>query len=186
MTQPYRIQMHETGGPDVLKVEDFIPRKPGPGEVTVRQSAAGLNFIDTYHRTGLYPVRFPFTPGQEGAGAVQEVGEGVTHLKPGDKVAYLGSGTYASHFTGPADRMLLLPDDIRPQDAAAVLLTGLTAWALLFEVRFRPGRRFSSGRPSAVSAACSCHGPPALARASSPSPPLRPRPKRQRRSARQT
>ena len=73
MTQPYRIQMHETGGPDVLKVEDFIPRKPGPGEVTVRQSAAGLNFIDTYHRTGLYPVRFPFTPGQEGAGPAATV-----------------------------------------------------------------------------------------------------------------
>lgn len=135
MTQPYRIQMHETGGPDVLQVEDFIPRKPGPGEVTVRQSAAGLNFIDTYHRTGLYPVRFPFTPGQEGAGAVQEVGEGVTHLKPGDKVAYLASGTYASHFTGPAERMIPLPDSITPQDAAAVLLKGLTAWALLFEVR---------------------------------------------------
>lgn len=135
MTQPYRIQMHETGGPDVLQVEDFIPRKPGPGEVTVRQSAAGLNFIDTYHRTGLYPVRFPFTPGQEGAGAVQEVGEGVTHLKPGDRVAYLASGTYASHFTGPADRMIPLPDSITPQDAAAVLLKGLTAWALLFEVR---------------------------------------------------
>ena len=135
MTQPYRIQMHETGGPDVLKVEDFIPRKPGPGEVTVRQSAAGLNFIDTYHRTGLYPVKFPFTPGQEGAGAVQEVGEGVTHLKPGDKVAYLGSGTYTTHFTGPADRMILLPDEILPQDAAAVLLKGLTAWALLFEIR---------------------------------------------------
>ena len=66
---------------------------------------------------------------------MQEVGEGVTHLKPGDKVAYLGSGTYTTHFTGPADRMILLPDEILPQDAAAVLLKGLTAWALLFEIR---------------------------------------------------
>ncbi|RAN35295.1 quinone oxidoreductase family protein [Hyphomonas pacifica] len=135
MTHPYRIQMHETGGPEVLKVEEFEPRKPGAGEVLVRQSASGLNFIDTYHRTGLYPVRLPFTPGQEGAGIVQEVGEGVTRLKPGDAVAYLGAGTYASHFTGPADRMLALPAEVPPQEAAAVLLKGLTAWALLFEVR---------------------------------------------------
>lgn len=135
MTNPYRIRMHETGGPDVLKPEPFTPRAPGPGEALVRQSAAGLNFIDTYHRTGLYPVKLPFTPGSEGAGLVEAVGEGVTQLKPGDAVAYLGGATYATHVTGPAGRMVKLPAGIAPQEAAAILLKGLTAWMLLFEIR---------------------------------------------------
>ena len=134
MTQPYRIRMHETGGTDVLKVEPFEPRQPGPGEALVRQSAVGLNFIDTYQRTGLYPVKLPFTPGSEGAGTVQAVGEGVTNLKPGDTVAYLGGATYASHFTGAAASMVPLPPGVGPQEGAALLLKGLTAWMLLFEV----------------------------------------------------
>ncbi len=135
MTQPYRIRMHETGGTDVLKVEPFEPRQPGPGEALVRQSAAGLNFIDTYHRSGLYPVKLPFTPGSEGAGIVEAVGEGVTSLKPGDAVTYMASATYASHYTGPANQMVPLPEGVTPQEAAAVLLKGLTAWMLLFEIR---------------------------------------------------
>lgn len=137
MSDAYCIQMNELGGPDVLKKTQMEPRKPGPGEALVRQSAAGLNFIDTYFRTGLYPAKLPFTPGQEGAGTIEAVGEGVEKLKVGDRVAYLGQGTYATHYTGPASRMLKLPDGITEDEGAAVMLKGLTAWMLLFEV-YRP------------------------------------------------
>lgn len=135
MADPYVIEMSETGGVDVLKPVARAPRQPGPGEALVRQSASGLNFIDTYHRTGLYPVNLPFVPGSEGGGIVEAVGESVTHIAVGDRVAYLGAGTYATHYTGPAARMVKLPEGISEQDAAAVLLKGLTAWMLLFEVR---------------------------------------------------
>lgn len=135
MSDPYAIEMSETGGVEVLVKTARAPRQPGPGQVQVRQSASGLNFIDTYHRTGLYPVKLPFVPGSEGAGVVEAVGEGVDHIALGDRVAYLGSGTYATHYTGPAATMVKLPDGISEQDAAAVLLKGLTAWMLLFEVR---------------------------------------------------
>ncbi|MEM1037026.1 MAG: quinone oxidoreductase [Pseudomonadota bacterium] len=131
----YAIEMHETGGVDVLKTVERTPRQPGPGEALIRQTAIGLNFIDTYHRTGLYPVKLPFTPGSEGAGVVEAVGDGVETLKVGDRVAYLGSGAYASHFTGSAAMMMKLPDGISEETAAAVMLKGLTAWMLLFEVR---------------------------------------------------
>lgn len=135
MTEPYVIEMSETGGVDVLKKVTRPPRQPGPGQAMVRQTASGLNFIDTYHRTGLYPVKLPFVPGSEGAGIVEAVGDGVTHLKAGDRVAYLGSGTYSTHYTGAAATMVKLPDEVSEKDAAAVLLKGLTAWMLLFEVR---------------------------------------------------
>lgn len=135
MTEPYVIEMSETGGVEVLVKTPREPRQPGPGQALVRQTAAGLNFIDTYHRTGLYPVKLPFVPGSEGAGVVEAVGEGVTNISIGDRVAYLGSGTYATHYTGPAATMVKLPDGISEADAAAVLLKGLTAWMLLFEVR---------------------------------------------------
>jgi NADPH:quinone reductase len=135
MSEPYAIRIHETGGPDVLKKEAFEPKQPGPGQALVRQTAVGLNFIDTYYRTGLYPVKFPFTPGSEGAGVVEAVGEGVTHVKPGDRVGYVASGTYATHLTAPAGSLIKLPDGIADEDAAAVMLKGLTAWMLLFEIR---------------------------------------------------
>jgi len=135
MGDAYRIVMHETGSTDVLKTETFEPRPPGPGEALVKQTASGLNFIDTYFRTGLYPVKLPFVQGSEGAGTVEAVGEGVTDVKPGDRVAYLGNGTYATHFTGLAGRMVKLPDGISEEEGAAVLLKGLTAWMLLFEIR---------------------------------------------------
>lgn len=135
MTEPYVIEMSETGGVDVLKKVARAPRQPGPGQALVRQTASGLNFIDTYHRTGLYPVKLPFVPGSEGAGVVEAVGDDVTHLKAGDRVAYLGAGTYSTHYTGAAATMVKLPDEISEKDAAAVLLKGLTAWMLLFEVR---------------------------------------------------
>lgn len=137
MTLPnaYAIRMHETGGPDVLKVETVPPRAPGPGEVLVRQTAVGVNFIDTYHRTGLYKVPLPFVLGSEGAGVIEEVGEGVTHLEPGERVAYTGRGTYATHYTGPAATAVPLPAGISDEEAAAVMLKGLTAWMLLEEIR---------------------------------------------------
>ena len=135
MTDPYVIEMTETGGVDVLKKVARAPRQPGPGQALVKQTAVGLNFIDTYHRTGLYPVKLPFVPGAEGAGVVEAVGEGVTNVSVGDRVAYLGGGAYASHCTGAAATMVKLPDGVSEADAAAVLLKGLTAWMLLFEVR---------------------------------------------------
>lgn len=135
MSEPYVIEMSETGGVDVLVKTARAPRQPAPGQALVRQTVSGLNFIDTYHRTGLYPVKLPFVPGSEGAGVIEAVGEGVTHLAPGDRVAYLGSGTYSTHYTGPAATMVKLPDGVSEETAAAVLLKGLTAWMLLFEVR---------------------------------------------------
>lgn len=135
MTEPYVIEMTETGGVDVLKKVARAPRQPGPGQALVRQTAAGLNFIDTYHRTGLYPVKLPFVPGAEGAGVVEAVGDGVENVSVGDRVAYLGGGAYASHYTGPAATLVKLPEGVSETDAAAVLLKGLTAWMLLFEVR---------------------------------------------------
>lgn len=145
MSDAYCIQINETGGPDVLTKVAMEPRQPGPGEALIRQSAIGLNFIDTYHRSGLYPVKMPFTLGSEAAGTVEAVGEGVENVKPGDRVAYLGSGTYATHFTGPASRLLVLPDRVSDEEAAAVILKGLTAWMLLFEV-YRP----EPGEPALV------------------------------------
>jgi NADPH2:quinone reductase len=137
MTLPnaYAIRMHETGGPDVLKVEASEPRAPGPGEVLVRQTAVGVNFIDTYHRTGLYKMPLPFVPGSEGAGIIEEVGEGVVHVGPGDRVAYTGRSTYATHYTGPAAGVVPLPAGISDEEAAAILLKGMTAWMLLEEIR---------------------------------------------------
>lgn len=135
MTDPYVIEFSETGGPEVMKKVARAPRQPSAGQVLVRQTAAGLNFIDTYYRTGLYPAKLPFVPGSEGAGIVEAVGEGVSHISVGDRVAYLGAGTYSTHYTGPAATMLKLPEGISEEDAAAVLLKGLTAWMLLFEIR---------------------------------------------------
>ncbi|WP_084397815.1 quinone oxidoreductase family protein [Henriciella aquimarina] len=149
MSDAYCIQINKTGGPEVLETVAMEPRRPGPGEVLVRQSAVGLNFADTYQRSGLYPVKTPAVLGSEGAGTVEAVGDGVENLKPGDRVAYLGSGTYATHFTGPASRMMRLPDAISEDDAAAVLLKGLTAWMLLFEVyRASPGESALIWAPS--------------------------------------
>ena len=135
MTEPYVIEISKTGGPEVLQRVARGPRQQAAGEALVRQEAVGLNFIDTYHRTGLYPVKLPFVPGSEGAGVIEAVGEGVDHLKVGMRVAYLGAGTYGSYYTGPAARMVALPEGVSCADGAAVLLKGLTAWMLLFEVR---------------------------------------------------
>lgn len=138
MTEPRAICIHETGGPEVLKWEEIDVRQPGPGEALVKQSAAGLNYIDTYHRSGLYPLKLPGILGTEGAGIVEAVGDGVSHISVGDRVAYVGFGTYATHYTGNAASMMKLPDGVSEADGAAIALKGLTAWMLLFEVRSAP------------------------------------------------
>jgi NADPH2:quinone reductase len=126
------IRFHQTGGPDVLRWEPVSLSAPGPGEVTVRQRAVGLNFVDVYHRTGLYPVTLPSGLGQEGAGTVVAVGPDVSTLSVGDRVAYVGLiGAYAEERNVPADRMVKLPDEVDDVSAAAMMLKGLTAEYLL-------------------------------------------------------
>jgi NADPH2:quinone reductase len=138
---PHAIRIHETGGPEVLMWEDVEVGEPGPGQVRLRQEAAGLNFIDVYHRTGLYPQDRPFTPGVEGAGVVDAVGPDVSALKIGDRVAYAGPiGGYAEVRLIDADRVVELPDAILPEQAAAMMLQGLTAHMLLRQVHeVKPG-----------------------------------------------
>jgi len=129
---PHAIRIHETGGPEVLKWEAVDVGDPGPGEVKIRQEAAGLNFIDVYHRTGLYKQGLPFTPGVEGAGVVAAVGDRVTDLKVGDRVTYASQiGGYAEERLIAADRAVKLPDSISTEQAAAMMLQGLTARMLI-------------------------------------------------------
>lgn len=132
---PHAIRVHENGGPEVLRWEEVEVGDPGPGQVRLRQEAAGLNYIDVYHRTGLYKQEMPFTPGVEGAGIVEAVGPGVTGLKVGDRVAYGGPiGGYAEVRLIPADRVVKLPDAIPMDQAAAAMLQGMTAHMLLRRV----------------------------------------------------
>lgn len=131
---PHAIRVHEHGGPEVLRWEAVEVPAPGPGEVRIRHTAVGLNFIDVYYRTGLYPApSLPFVPGAEGAGVVEETGPGVTEFKPGDRVAYAGTGlgSYAEARVIVADRLVKLPDGIDDTTAAAMMLKGMTAQYLL-------------------------------------------------------
>ncbi len=128
------IRIHEHGGPEVLRYEDHEPGRPGRGEALIRHGAVGLNFIDVYFRTGLYPAPngLPFTPGSEGAGTVLEVGEGVDWLKEGDRVAYAGPlGSYAEQRVIAADKLVKVPDGISDAQAASMMLKGMTAEYLL-------------------------------------------------------
>lgn len=129
----HAIRIHQTGGPEVLRWEEVAVPPPAAGEATVRHHAVGLNFIDTYHRTGLYPLPLPAGIGLEGAGVVEAVGEGVSEVKVGDRVAYAGGpvGAYAEVRNLPAHRLLKLPDAISFNTAAAMMLQGLTAAYLL-------------------------------------------------------
>jgi NADPH2:quinone reductase len=132
---PFAIRVHKTGGPEVLQWEEVEVGEPGPGQVKLRQEAAGVNFIDVYHRNGLYPQALPFTPGVEGAGVVEAVGAEVTDLKPGDRVAYGGQiGGYAEERLIDADRVVKLPKGIPSDQAAAMMLQGMTAQMLLRSV----------------------------------------------------
>lgn len=130
------IRIRATGGPEVLTLETVAVGEPGAGEALVRQTAIGLNFIDIYHRTGLYPLPLPATLGLEAAGVVATVGPGVSVVAPGDRVAYASPplGAYASARLMPADRLVKLPATIDEISAAATLLKGLTAWFLLHRV----------------------------------------------------
>lgn len=130
---PYAIRLHQNGGPEVLSWETVEVPAPAAGEATIRHHAVGLNYIDTYHRTGLYPVTLPSGIGMEGAGVVEAVGEGVSELKVGDRVAYAGGplGAYADVRNIPAHRLLKLPDAISFETGAAMMLQGLTAAYLL-------------------------------------------------------
>jgi NADPH2:quinone reductase len=128
----HAIRIHQTGGPEVLKWEEIEVGEPGPGQVALRQEAAGLNFIDVYHRSGLYKQELPFTPGVEGAGVVEAVGANVMNVKPGDRVAYAGPlGGYAKERLIAADRLVTLPDGISTEQAAGMMLQGMTARMLL-------------------------------------------------------
>jgi NADPH:quinone reductase len=133
---PYAIRVHEYGGPEVLKWEPVEVGNPGPGEVRLRHTAIGLNFIDVYERTGLYPGALPLIPGREAAGVIEAVGPAVKHVGVGDRVAYTlqTSGAYCQERVLPAERLLRLPDAISDAEAAAMLLKGLTAQALLRQV----------------------------------------------------
>lgn len=136
------IRLRRTGGPEVLCPEEVEVGAPGPGEARVRHEAVGLNFIDVYHRTGLYPLPMPSGIGLEGAGVVEAVGPGVDTLRPGDRVAYAGGpvGAYAEARCIAADRLLRLPDAIDCRTGAAMMLQGLTAAYLLHRTyRVQPG-----------------------------------------------
>ncbi len=129
---PKAIRVHQTGGPEVLAWEGAPVGTPGPGEVRLRHTFVGLNFIDTYHRAGLYKLPLPFTPGQEAAGVVEAVGQGPIDLKVGDRVAYCTAvGAYAEARVIAADKLVPLPDDVDDRAAAAMMLKGLTAQYLL-------------------------------------------------------
>jgi NADPH2:quinone reductase len=123
--------MHETGGPEVMRWEEVEVGQPGPGEVRVRNTALGLNFIDTYHRTGLYPMPLPTTLGMEGAGVVEAVGPKVKGFKVGDRVAYANPiGSYAEVCLRPVARLVKIPAGVDDKIAAAIMLKGMTAWYL--------------------------------------------------------
>jgi NADPH:quinone reductase len=126
------IRLHQTGGPEVLKLEDVDLAPPAPGQVRVRHTAIGVNFIDTYHRSGLYKLPLPSGLGSEAAGVVEALGEGVTTLKTGDRVAYAGAlGAYAQENNVPADKLVKLPDAVSDETAAAAMLKGMTVQYLL-------------------------------------------------------
>ena len=129
------VQIRETGGPEVLQYVEIDVPEPGPGEVAVQIGAAGVNFIDIYHRQGVYPMPMPFVPGREGAGRVIATGSGVTGVAVGDRVAWLQvPRSYAEVTVGPADRLIPVPDALSDEQAAALALQGLTAQSLATDV----------------------------------------------------
>jgi NADPH2:quinone reductase len=132
-TKVNAIRIHEFGGPQVLKFEKVPVPDPAAGEVRVRHTAIGLNFIDTYHRSGLYPLDLPTGLGSEAAGVVEALGPGVTEVRKGDRVVYTGrpAEAYSEARNFPAERLVPIPDSVSNEEAAAVLLKGLTAWYLL-------------------------------------------------------
>jgi NADPH2:quinone reductase len=137
MRQIRAVQIERTGGPDVMKIAEVPVGDPGPGELRIRHHACGLNYIDTYHRSGLYPLPLPAVLGVEGAGVVEAIGAGVTHVAVGDRVAYTSRtpGSYAEARVVSAIPVVKLPDAIETETAAAMMLKGLTVQALLRRTR---------------------------------------------------
>ena len=135
------IRIHEFGGPEVLRADELPLPEPGPGEARVKLAASGVNFIDIYHRKGLYPGKLPFTLGQEGAGTVDAVGTDVADVKVGDQVAYASvQGAYAEYAIVPAARLVPVPMGVPLDQAAAVMLQGMTAHYLAFSTfEIKPG-----------------------------------------------
>jgi NADPH2:quinone reductase len=132
---PHAIQIRQTGGPEVLNWAPVDVGEPGPGQVRLRQAAAGLNYVDVYHRTGYYPQQLPFIPGLEGAGTIEAAAQDVRGLKVGDRVAYAGpTGGYSEERLIAADRLVRLPDAISFDQAAAMMLQGMTAQVLIRQV----------------------------------------------------
>ena len=128
----YAIRIHETGGPEKMRWEEVEVGSPGPGQVLVRNTAVGLNFIDVYQRTGLYPNALPLTLGMEGAGVVEAVGPKVKEFKVGDRVAYANPiGSYAEVCLRPVERLVKIPAGVSDRIAAAIMLKGMTAWYLV-------------------------------------------------------
>ena len=130
---PKAVRYHKQGGPEVLQVDDVAVGEPGPGQVRIRHTAIGVNFVDTYQRSGLYPMQLPQIAGNEGAGVVDAVGPNVSDLKKGDRVAYTGLvGSYCESRVVAADRMVKLPQGISDEQAASMMLKGLTVHYLIF------------------------------------------------------
>ena len=130
---PKAVRYHKQGGPEVLQLDDVAVGEPGPGQVRIRHTAIGVNFVDTYQRSGLYPMQLPQVAGNEGAGVVDAVGPNVTDLKKGDRVAYTGLvGSYCECRVVAADRMVKLPQSISDEQAASMMLKGLTVHYLIF------------------------------------------------------
>src|SRR4029077_5275920 len=127
------VRFHKQGGPEVMQYDDVQVGDPGPGQIRIRHTAIGVNFVDTYQRSGLYPMQLPQVAGNEGAGVVEAVGAGVTDLKVGDRVTYTGiPGSYCEQRLVPADRMVKLPQGITEEQAASMLLKGLTVHYLFY------------------------------------------------------
>src|SRR5258706_16034740 len=126
------IRFHKQGGAEVLQLDEVPVGDPGPGQVRIRHTAIGVNFVDTYQRSGLYPMQLPAIAGNEGAGVVEAVGKGVKELKLGDRVAYTGlPGAYCEARVVPADRMVKIPKGISDEQAASMMLKGLTVHYLI-------------------------------------------------------
>ena len=127
------VEINKTGGADVLEIKDITLNKPGPDEVTIEHKAIGLNYIDTYHRSGLYPLKLPSGLGLEGAGVITEVGENIKEFKVGDKISYAGIplGSYSSHRNFPTKNLVKVPENIDLEVAATLMTKGLTTFYLL-------------------------------------------------------
>jgi len=130
---PKAVRYHKQGGPEVLQYEEVPVGEPGAGQARIRHTAIGVNFVDVYQRAGVYPMQLPGIAGNEGAGVVVSVGSGVADLKPGDRVTYTGlAGSYCEERVVPADRLVKLPQGISEEQAASMLLKGLTVHYLIF------------------------------------------------------